>query len=68
MPDTATMSIKELAELVDKIGRLATTEGFVIKVQIYDVRHNFGELEALVIPVDGFGEKWIKMFRITNIA
>lgn len=44
---------------------LLQLDGLQVLVEIVDMRSRFGQVDALVRPVGGQGEKWVEARRIT---
>lgn len=51
---------------VNRYGRLEA-DGFRFNVKIKDVRNRYGNLDVLVTPMAGDGEKWVSVHRIDHV-
>jgi hypothetical protein len=51
---------------VGKYGRLSTG-GMLFNVKIKDIRNRYGNLDVLVTPMSGSGEKWVQVHRIQGV-
>lgn len=58
------MTVREMMELIGHRGFMEL-EAFTIEVEIKDVRQRFGETDVLVTPVEGRGEKWTPLYRVS---
>lgn len=60
------MTFQTMKEYVGRTGTLETyQEGLLVGVTILDARVNRGDLEVLVEPVVGEGQRWVKANRVT---
>lgn len=58
------MTILEMAALIGSKG-LLSMEGMKVRIIINNVKKSYGNINVLVTPVDGYGEKWVSLDRIT---
>lgn len=54
-------------ERESRIGRIGTVEldGLQVKVSVLDEKFAYGRIDAKVTPVEGSGERWVNLGRIT---
>lgn len=55
-------------EMSDKIGQSADylTNGIAVRVIVRDARVRFGEIDYLIAPVSGYGEKWVAHYGLKD--
>lgn len=56
-------------EMTDKIGQSADylINGLAVRVFIRDARVRFGEIDYLIEPVCGYGEKWVAHYALKDV-
>ena len=50
---------------IGKIGILTVETDLRIKVKVTDAKSAYGNELVLIEPIDGWGEKWVRLNRIT---
>ncbi len=65
MPPEPSDDIK--ARYVGKIG-IITENGLNFEVAVSKVKNRFGNVDALVSPIAGSGEKWVLASRLHNLT
>ena len=58
------MTVKEMTALLDKTALLATNE-LKFPVLIKDVKKSWDRTDCLITPVNGSGETWVSLRRLT---
>lgn len=55
-------------EMQEKIGQTADYlhNGLAVRVNILDARVRFGEIDYLIEPVSGYGEKWVAHYGLKH--
>ena len=65
--------MKTATELHAVVGKSGTYQvdgasGLSIWVKILDTRERFGEVDYLVSPVAGFGQRWVVSYKVRDIS
>lgn len=59
------MTVKEMAGLIGTEVHI-WIESLGIRCTIIDVKQTWGQVNILIVPVGGSGEKWVSMNRVMN--
>lgn len=52
-------TMSEMAKNVGQYGLYVSGDGLRFRVRVVDARVRFGEVDYLIVPTDGLGEKWV---------
>jgi hypothetical protein len=59
------MKMNELTELIGRIAEYRDGTGLTVKVQVLDVKSVYGHEKLLIAPLEGSGQKWVNLPKIT---
>lgn len=59
----------ELGAVIGKTGtyRLDGAHGFSVWVKVLDTRERFGEVDYLISPVAGEGQRWVVSYKVRDV-
>lgn len=61
------MTALEMSQLLGKTGYLSF-DGIHVHVEVLDARVRFGEVDVLVKPRDGMGQKWVRQHTVADLG